>query len=302
VTDGDSKPQKPPEDSSEEPATKPAKESAKEPDKKSGEDRSKAHSPPPKGAGRSRGEHRASIAEEVPDPPARRIRWSKTWRIIPSRYPPIQLFERLGDPEDWEALAEIEGLTNDRLRQEIGDISRIPVEERIAGPGASWVMASFTHIGRPSRFSDGGYGVYYCARTMETAVAETTYHMSRFYASTAEPPLNVDMRTLIGHLDGTFHDLREDPAFESLRDPLDYSASQAIGRRLWSEGSNGVVFDSARDPEGECLGAFRPKAVPVPTQGSHLRYHWDGARIDRYFDYAEDRWVQREAGPESDDR
>ena len=239
-------------------------------------------------------ESRAEDPGAMPLPPSRRVRWSKTWRIIPSRYPPIQLFERLGDPDEWEALAEIEGLTNDRLRQEIGDISLVPPDDRISGPGASWVMASFTHIGRASRFSDGGYGVYYCARTKETAVAETTYHMSHFYAATNEPPLNVDMRTLIGHLDGTFHDLRRDPAFEPTRNPNDYSASQAVGKRLWTEGSNGVVFDSARDPGGECLGAFRPKAVPVPTQGSHLRYHWDGSHIDRYFDYADDRWVTRE--------
>lgn len=246
-------------------------------------------------------ESHTSPSNSTPDPPARRIRWSKTWRIIPSRYPPIQLFERLGDPEDWEALAEIEGLTNDRLRQEIGDISLVPADDRISGPGASWVMASFTHIGRPSRFSDGEYGVYYCARTKETAVEETTYHMSRFYGATEEPPLNVDMRTLIGHLDGTFHDLRSDPVFEPTRDPNDYTASQALGKRLWRESSNGVVFDSARDPAGECLGAFRPKAVPVPTQGPHLRYHWDGIRIDRYFDYSVDRWVHREAGLDNPD-
>lgn len=231
------------------------------------------------------------------DPPVRRVRWSKTWRIIPSRYPPIQLFERLGDPDDWETLAEIEGLTNDRLRQEAGDISMVPIEDRIAGPGASWVMASFTHVGRPSRFSAGDYGIYYCARTKETAVAETTYHMARFYAATGEARLDVDMRTLIGSLDGTFHDLRVDPAFEPLRDRDDYSLSQAMGKRLRDLGSNGVVFDSVRDPGGECLGAFRPKAVPIPTQGAHLRYHWDGTRIDRYFDYAEDRWVPLEEHP-----
>jgi hypothetical protein len=41
-------------------------------------------------------------------PPERRIRWPAAHRILPSRYPPIQLFERLtGDPAEWEILAVI---------------------------------------------------------------------------------------------------------------------------------------------------------------------------------------------------
>jgi hypothetical protein len=45
---------------------------------------------------------------------------------------------------------------------------------------------------------------------------------------------------------------------------------------------------------GQCVGAFRPKAVGLPIQGRHLQYQWDGSRISRYFDYAEDRWVVME--------
>ena len=106
-------------------------------------------------------------------PPLRRVRWSRTYRIIPSRYPPVQLFERIGDSEDWEALAEVESLTNDRIRQEIGEISLVPQGERVSGAGASWVMAPFTHLGHPTRFSDGTHGVYYCARHANTKHAAT---------------------------------------------------------------------------------------------------------------------------------
>jgi hypothetical protein len=48
---------------------------------------------------------------------------------------------------------------------------------------------------------------------------------------------------------------------------------------------------SVRRPSGECVGAFRPRAVGLPVQGGHLRYHWDGRPISRYFDYAEERWI-----------
>ena len=121
---------------------------------------------------------------------------------MPSRYPPVQLFERLSDdPAEWETLAEIESLTNPRLRDEIGEIRLVPVEERVSGPGASWVMAPFTHVNpRGSRFSDGSYGVYYAARELPTAIAETVFHMGRFYGATGDPPHAEDMRVLSGRI------------------------------------------------------------------------------------------------------
>jgi hypothetical protein len=233
------------------------------------------------------------------EPPQRRVRWHEAHRILPSRYPPIQLFERLtDDPAAWEMLAEIESLTNPRVRDEIGEIRLVPPAERVSGPGASWVMASFTHINpHGSRFSDGSYGVYYAARELPTAIAETVFHLGRFYAATADPPHAETMRVLIGKLDASFHDLRGGAAaWAAVLQPGDYTASRALGRRLRASGSNGIVYPSVRRAGGQCVGAFRPKAVGLPIQARHLQYVWDGRRISRYFDYAEDRWVA--IGPE----
>jgi hypothetical protein len=100
------------------------------------------------------------------------------------------------------------------------------------------------------------------------------------------------MRVLSGRIDARFHDLRgADRRWRGCLDPDDYSASRALGGNLRAAGSNGVVWPSVRRTGGQCLGAFRPKAVGIPLQGRHLRYHWDGRRISRYFDYAEERWV-----------
>ena len=79
-------------------------------------------------------------------PPLARIVWQPSWRIVPSRFPPIDLFERIADPADWDALIELESLTNPRLRDEVGDIALVPAAERISGPGASAIMAAFTHL------------------------------------------------------------------------------------------------------------------------------------------------------------
>jgi hypothetical protein len=225
-------------------------------------------------------------------PPVRRVRWSRTHRIVASRFPPIQLFERIADPHEWEVLAELESLTNDRVRQEIGDISVVPPDERVSGPGASFVMAPFTHLGRPSRFSDGSFGVYYCGRERTTAIRETLFHMGRFYEATKEAPLDVDMRVLVGKVDAPLHDVRGGaPRWRAVHDPDDYGPSQALGRRLREAGANGIVYDSVRAPGGQCLAALRPRVVTPPVQGPHLTYHWDGARMDRYFDHESEQWI-----------
>ena len=52
----------------------------------------------------------------------REVSWRQIGRMIASRYPPIDLFERVSsNPAGWEALIELEQLTNPRLRDEAGD-------------------------------------------------------------------------------------------------------------------------------------------------------------------------------------
>jgi len=230
------------------------------------------------------------------EPPLRRVRWRHAYRIIPTRYPPIALFERIGDPAEWEALAELESLTNPRVRDELGAIRLVPVEERVSGPGAGWVMAPFVHR-QPSRFSNGSHGVYYAARRRATAIAETRHHMARFYAATAEPPLDVEMRVLDGGIDQRVHDLRPcGGQWQRVLDPDDYGAANALGARLRAAGSNGVVYPSVRDPGGQCAGLFRPTAPGRPETVGVLRYHWDGKSVARVFDYATGNWLPGRPG------
>ena len=97
--------------------------------------------------------------------PVRRVIWPRSVRIIRSIYPPIDLFEDIADPADWEALASAESKFNPRIRDSIGDLAKVPLARRVTGPGASWVMAPFVHCSplRPGRFSDGTFGRRCCA-------------------------------------------------------------------------------------------------------------------------------------------
>lgn len=211
----------------------------------------------------------------------RRVTWRPGWRIIPSRYPPIDLFERIADPADWEALVALESLTNDRIRDQVGAISLVPVAERVSGPGALIIMAAFTHLNpEGSRFSDGRFGVFYAANSLDTAVAETRHHRERFMRATAQPKMELDMRVYLVDLDGVLHDIRgRKAALSSLYDPDQYGASQNFARSLRADGANGIVYDSVRHPSGACAAAFRPKLLRNARQERHLCYVWDGTRI-----------------------
>jgi RES domain len=233
-------------------------------------------------------------------PATTRITWPQAWRVIAARHPPIDLFERVSaNPAVWEVLIELEQLVNPRVRDTVGEIRLVPPTRRVSGPNASWVMAPFTHLNpKGSRFSNGSYGVYYAANRLSTAIAETAWHFARFARDSQDPARREDMRVLVGAVANAFHDIDGLPSIRraAILDPDSYVASQELGRDLRAGGSNGVVYSSVRERGGHCIGAFWPDVVSIPVQERHLKYEWDGSRMSRYFDYAEDRWIAFQRG------
>lgn len=212
------------------------------------------------------------------------VSWHPCYRLVPSRYPPIYWFERVADPADWEALSLVEGLTNSHLRDELGDISLVPADDRVSGPGAGFVMAPFTHADQISgRFSPRGQGAYYAAHSLETAIAETVYHREQFLRATSEPPMEVDMRELRANLDGALPDIRGAQFdWPELYHLTDYSASQAWARVQRATGALGVVYSSVRY-RGECAAVFVPRIVRGCRAANHYCYFWNGSRITNVY-------------------
>jgi len=218
-------------------------------------------------------------------PSATVLDWQHQYRVISSEYPPIDFFESLVNPQLIEELYHIESLTNDRLRDEVGNIALVPSEDRISGTGSSPVMAAFTHVSLacPSRFSHGSYGIYYAAKTLDTAIEETKHHRAQFLAYTNEDAGEINMRVYIGEVTKPMHDIRDD-RYQHLHDPNDWAASQAFGQQMKSINSWGIVYRSVRAPGGECIAALRPPVVSLPLQGPHLSYVWDGKSISKVYE------------------
>lgn len=225
-------------------------------------------------------------------PPVADVIWSISHRIVRTIYPPVWLFEDIAPPEDWDLIASAEAKTNPRVREQIGDLTIVPRERRVSGPTASLVMAAFTHVSRarPSRFSDGSYGVWYCGDRFEVALAETIHHFERFMARTQEPPADAQYRELQAPVGGKLHDLRGGGYGEQL-DPDNYTGGQHLAASLRRDGSDGIIYPSVRWPTGQAAALFYPDLVKLPvTQARTLQYHWDGQRMTRYFVVGEEDW------------
>jgi hypothetical protein len=217
---------------------------------------------------------------------ARPVRLAPCYRIVASRMPTIHLFERVADPSDWEALYALESLTNPRIRDQIGELHLVPRADRVSGINASIVMAPFTHLSpQGTRFTDGRFGAYYAAESVETSIAETRFHRENFLRATAQPPIELEMRCYLADVACVMHDLRRRRLeLPEVYDPSSYGASQSLGRALRAEGSNGIAFDSVRRDGGECVAVFRPRLVQNVRQGMHLRYSWDGTAISQVYE------------------
>ncbi len=220
--------------------------------------------------------------------PVTSILWPGARRIIRSIHPPIDLFEDIADPADWPLLVAAEQKTNSRLMATIGRLDLVPPGRRVGGPGSSYLMAPFTHISRdrPSRFSDGSFGILYVGERFEIALLETIHHHGRFMARTREAAgWTSQFREIVLDVAADLHDLRLfDRSGADVLDPDDYGPGQALGAALRGAGRDGIVYPSVRCADGECAGLFYPDLAANALQGRHLDYHWDGTRVDLYRD------------------
>ena len=222
-------------------------------------------------------------------PQVRRVRWQQACRIVPTRYPAVNLFDRVASSEDFDALYALEAMTNERLRDELGQIERVAPQDRLYGLGSGPIMAAFTHLNvLGSRFSAGQYGVFYAARERSTAVAETRHHHGKFLAATRQGPLHLPMRLYSVAIDARLHDLRPEGAVDpAVYDPSDYAASQALGAKLQRSGSAGVVYRSVRQARGCCVGLFEPRGASACLHAAYLLYAWDGQRFTDVYEKTE---------------
>lgn len=206
-----------------------------------------------------------------------------TLRLIPSRFPPIGLFDTVSTAADLAAVMELAGWTNDRLVAE--RIARLPEREWVFGrPNASVVMAAFLHAPPTgARFSGPDLGAWYAAADLKTCAAEVGHHLRREAVTRGLPGLSRTYRAYSARIGGRHVDIRGlkvDRADLYAGDS--YAASQGFGEAHRAGGGDGIVYDSVRFAGGINVAVYRPTLVLDVVQADHYDIAVDagGRRID----------------------
>ncbi len=192
-------------------------------------------------------------------------------RLIPSRFPPIGLFDSVATAADLAAVMELVGWTNDRLVAE--RLNRLPTDEWVFGrPNASIVMAAFLHVAPGGmRFNGPELGVWYASATLITAAAEVGHHLRREAVATGRPRMRRQFRCYAARLAGAYLDVRGQRGTRpAIYAPDDYAASQVLGEAVRASGGAGILYDSVRYAGGESVVAHRPRNVREVIQTDHF--------------------------------
>lgn len=205
------------------------------------------------------------------------------YRLIPSKYPPKSLFDDVANHDEFEILFAIQELTNPRIRNEVGNLNRVPALERPYGiRGCNYALGPFVHLNPAgSRFSNGDFGVYYAADDVQTAIAETRYHQQNYFSGVVGLKFDrLSMRCLKTQFSANLRDIRGNDFKQSeWYDKNNYSAAQQLGASLKSNKDSGVAYCSVRLKGKTCYALFSPNVIKDVIQTTHYEYIWDGEKI-----------------------
>ena len=213
------------------------------------------------------------------------------YRLIPSKYPPKSLFDDVADHDQFEILFAIQELTNPRIRNELGNLNRVPAQERPYGiRGCNYALGPFVHLNPDgSRFSKGDFGIYYAAEDVQTAIAETRYHQQYYFSSVVGLKFDrLSMRCLKTQFSANLRDIRDDSFKQSDWYSKDnYSAAQQLGENVKANNDAGIAYWSVRIDNKICYALFSPSVIKDVIQTTHYEYIWDGEKITVAFETTE---------------
>lgn len=207
----------------------------------------------------------------------------QAYRLVNSKFPPVALFEDVADAADFDALYQIQAMTNPRLRNEVGQLELIARDQIPFGiTGCSYATAPFTHLNPDgSRFSDGSFGVLYLADRMDTAIAEVRYHQEHYWSNV--PGLNYERFVFRGlncrFTDAGIRDATAVPPSDPIYAPDDYSQSRQLGHEVKRAACPGLRYHSVRAPGNTCWALMTPRPVTSIIQAAHYEMIWSGQII-----------------------
>lgn len=202
------------------------------------------------------------------------------YTLIPSRFPPIDLYERIAGLHS-AAIADIEALTNPRLRERSRILDGINATDASSPHLQNWNHAPFTYL-KPdgSQFFDAQVPALELADSLQTALAVSVMRREQFLGQTLEGPVNLDMRALSRVVKGRFVDLT------SMSIDLDQEERWALGRAVLDTDADGLLFQCSDRPTAMCIAIINGATLEKAVQGDHFRFVWDGSSIKTLYAFS----------------
>jgi RES domain len=193
------------------------------------------------------------------------------YRLIPSQFPPIGLFDTVATTADLSAVMELAGWTNDRLVAH--RIARLPQSDWVYGrPNSSIVMAAFLHVAPGGmRFNNGDLGAWYAAASLTTAAAEVGHYLRREAVDRGLQTIERTYRSYTCTLLGDYLDIRGGQAAPEVYASDNYMVSQQLGEAVRMRGGAGLLYDSLRHRGGTNVVAHRPRNIQDVVQADHFK-------------------------------
>jgi hypothetical protein len=192
-------------------------------------------------------------------------------RLIPSRFPPIGLFDTVTTTADMEAVLELVGWTNDRL---VGErLALLPQSEWVFGrPDAGITMAAFLHVAPGGmRFNRGDLGAWYAAAEVTTSITEVAHHLRRETVATGLATMSRTYRCYWADLAGDYVDLRgKEKSIPGVLAAGSYVEGQRYGESVRAAGDAGILYASVRKAGGLDIVAYRPSFIQNVMQAEHF--------------------------------
>jgi hypothetical protein len=210
------------------------------------------------------------------------------FRLIPSRFPPIDVYERLASAELRTAAQQIEAQTNPRLLSKERGAQGEHVNRAASGRLQNWNHAPFAYKNPEGTYLlNPNYGVMEVVGDVRSALAFYLRRREVFLSRTDEAPMGLDMRLLVTRIKGDFVDLT------GLPPDISRDERWAIGQRLYENDAHGALFQKPNFPGASFLAVFDGSLLEPSVQGAHYRFVWDGKVIKSVYDFSSGEEISR---------
>lgn len=183
------------------------------------------------------------------------------------------LYDDLTDStEGWRAAIDLEIATKPHTYTSKFPIIDRPFEEAAYNEAIDY---PFKHWSK-TRYSDGSFGVWYGADSLDTSIHESVYHWRKGLLEDAGwhkiDGVVIERKIYLVRCNAALLDfVPKLEAFPALIDPDSYHLTHQVGARINHDGHPGLISRSARC-QGDVYTIFRPHILSNPRPRCYLTY------------------------------